>query len=123
MPLDRFRPGLTQARTEEMTFAGRITSWTLPNLGLYMSDHFLKHNINFGAPLIVCTGDVGQWIITNLTSLDFSHRNRLWLISIMGQSMPLFFLFPCGQFALGRIDPVRFRWWNTGVTVVLVGLS
>jgi len=123
MPLDRFRPGLTQARTEEMTFAGRITSWTLPNLGLYMSDHFLKHNINFGAPLIVCTGDVGQWIITNLTSLDFSHRNRLWLISIMGQSMPLFCLFPCGQFALGRIDPVRFRWWNTGVTVVLVGLS
>ena len=94
MPLDRFRPGLTQARTEEMTFAGRITSWTLPNLGLYMSDHFLKHNINFGAPLIVCTGDVGQWIITNLTSLDFSHRNRLWLISIMGQSMPLFFPFP-----------------------------
>ena len=77
-----------------MTFAGRITSWTLPDLGLYMLDHFLKHNSNFGALLIVCTGDVGQWIITYLTSLDFSHRNRLWLISIMGQSMPLFLPFP-----------------------------
>ena len=106
-----------------MTFAGRITSWTLPDLGLYMLDHFLKHNSNFGALLIVCTGDVGQWIITYLTSLDFSHRNRLWPISIMGQSMPLFCLFPCGQFAPGRIDPVRFRRWNTGVTAVLVGLS
>ena len=76
-----------------MTFAGRITSWTLLDLGLYMLNHFLKHNINFGAPLIVCAGDVGQWLITNLTGLDFSHRNRLSLISIMGQSMPLFFAF------------------------------
>ena len=58
---------------------------------------------------------VGQWLTTNLTSLDFPDYNRLWFISIMDQSMPCLSL--AASLYRGGIDPVWFavvKYWSYG---------